>query len=401
MDSYNYSTYYKGTPKKLSECEYIYLFSSIDPVFSGLPLDLEHLDDIKKAVLENLDKTRKNNKKVDNVYYIDREPEDTRLFEFDMILYCTEELEMVAENPIVGFTRFSSQQRTYSSSGIPFDELRISITFTGSEYEFVPEIILKNTLKTTQSEQPIDGPEDYNYPIINKDGKDPFKGIPGPEEGYLKFTGKVSDFSGDSDLGILTESTLIYHSQDSIPGAGSFFINSGLSLDLEIFSMVKVGIYNGDVVCLRVSLGTGEYSISSLTRVNKFRQPYVYITGYLNLTALVGYDFVAYNGSTMLYRNQASGDYLVYHLVEGKYSIYPKSMQDRPGVKHVVLDQWDINGGFRYLEEGDIYKEVYRTCFTPGDFVLSDNKYKKKDDPIFSTNLYLYKKKIGSWWVFT
>ena len=152
-NSYNYRTFYTGTPKNLEECPIIYFLSTGDLDFN---LSLENLDKLKEVISEiknpifcirgkngNFTKSLKGFSK----------------FSFNLIVYCDSSISSETKiNPIIGYTVFSEPQRTYTNSGNTFGELVISVSFERNEdkdSEVVIEIL--NTFKITQSEVNLRG----------------------------------------------------------------------------------------------------------------------------------------------------------------------------------------------------------------------------------------------------
>lgn len=379
---YNYKTYYTGTPQKLEECNLIYLILSSELT---TPLELSNLDDIKKELSSG--EFLRTSKKTDSGEFIVTLDGDKRT-EFDAIIYCSGNLKSSGE--IIGYTLFSAPQKCYSISGKPFKQLIISIVFVRQEKEYQVEIGIKNTFKAAQVDQDIIGKKDNEY-----SSSDNSKVIQESEE-YLKFTNRILDFKRDPELNVIVESGAFRKDNFGNLEIGHFYIQPGVSTDSEIFTDIRLGLYKEDLVLFKFNKTTGEYCLSSLSRFNRFNHLYDYLSGFMDVAKLTGYELYDYSGSTVVFWNEYTQTYLLYYMEDMDYAEFPRNNKETGGNNYIVLDKWDPTNKVRYMEDTDLFKEVRSTCFTPNDFT----KKSELSYPGFDRKYYTYLEKKGEWWLF-
>ena len=360
MDSYNYKTYYSGTPKDIEESNSLTLLRSSD-----FNISLESLEYISEVIENSNSPIKIATKEEDQCFLLKLEGD---IFEFDVILY---------HNPksgYVGYTIFSSLQRCYSTSEIPFERIKIYLSFNRIEGENNGTFIkIQNFIDPNVKNKEILGSEErWEY----QESKYIFRDS--SEENYLKFTNRIPDYLEDKKLNIITDSGVITHRY----GVSGFNILSGVDVgvnedNLENFTLGIV-LYEGDISLLKYNNNTGEYSVSSLSKLNQFGLPLNYISGELNNSG-GDLNLLDYNGQAFLF---SSGDnYIVCPLKTSETLKYQKSGN------HVVLNRLDPLGEVRYISGIKIKEEILRSCSVPPLFI-------PKNENI------VYQSKLGDWWEF-
>lgn len=353
-NSYNYKTYYLGTPKDLEESTSLFLLRSED-----FKVNLENLSEIEDEIKKS-ESIKKAWRGEGNIFYLTL---GNDLFEFDTIIY---------NNPIsgfVGYTLFSSHQKCYSSSGVSFGKLKISLIFDRIEGEGNGLFIeLKTFLNpNTDNTEILGSSERWQYQKSKELVPDE------NEDLYLRYTNRIPDLLNDGSLGIITESGVM--KGDRFYGLN---ILSGIDIDSSSYSTIKPTFYKGDLVILKYSHQTGEYCVSSMTTLNKFGRPHDYLSGIIEN---VPEEFIGYNGQALLF---SDGDnYVVYSMETSDTLIQPKKTGSTRNC--IIIDRWDPEGKIQYIPESDIKEKISRSCQTPTSF---------------SSDLYVYQDKIGKWWVF-
>lgn len=356
--SYNYKTYYLGTPKDIENSRVLVLLRSSDM----FDVSLETLNTTLPDKIEaNKNLVKKAWKDDEEGVFILRINGD--IFDFDTILYY---------NPVsgyVGYTVFSGLQHCYSSAGIPFEKLKISLVFERIEGEGNGVFLELQTFLDPNTENTEILGETERYQYQKSETIYPISS----EETYLKFTNRVSDFKGDKNLTILTDSGITTHT-----GSFGMYILSGVEVDYESFSFIKPVLYKGDISVLKYSSQTGEYCVSSLSTLNAFGRPYDYISG----VVMDSYpDFIDYTGQMILFGDQ--DNYYVYSLKTSESTPYPKRSN---GIRnYIIMDKWDPDGEIRFTPESDLKKEISIHTNIP---------------PAFDDIQYTYQKKQGDWWIF-
>lgn len=353
--SYNYKTYYPGTPKDLEESNTLVLIKS-----SEFKVSLENLNSLQEEINKNPKNTKEAHKNLTTgVFdlYLDGD-----IFDFDVILYRNSEF--------VGYTIFSSLQHCYSSSGTPFGKIEISLVFERVQGEGNGFFIeLQTYLDSNIENVKIFGStENWEYQTSNS--------IPylTKEDQTLKFTNRVFDYLEDPELCILTDSVVVTHKK----GVSGLYVLSGVDIDSESFPFVRPVFYKGDLSVLKFSYQTGEYCVSSLTTLNSFNRPYDYLSGVIEE---IPETFLDYNSQVLLFSEE--DNYVLYFLETSEMVKYPKK---KDGIRNcIVLDRWDPSGKVKYIPESDLKKEISLTCQVPVGF---------------NDNSYSYQGKIGGWWIF-
>lgn len=376
-NSYNYRTFYTGTPKNLEECPIIYFLSTGDLDFN---LSLENLDKLKEVISEiknpifcirgkngNFTKSLKGFSK----------------FSFNLIVYCNSSISSETKiNPIIGYTVFSEPQRTYTNSGNTFGELVVSVSFERNEDKDSGVIIeILNTFKIIQSEVNLRGELGFNYPIQTDN-------IKIPEEYYIRYSGKVSDIKNDESLISLTECGVIYESGRYY---SKLFIQQGLNIDSDMYTNYYLGTYNNDLVICRYNKNDGNYCISSLSKLNRFGKLYDYVSGCLDIELVKNCEILYYSYSYLVFWNDYKSEYIIYFLEDNNYEIVPRN-NETVGNSYIIINLRDPNGKHTYMSDIELFEEIKKTCITPikyisGKYIVDLNR---KD--------YIYNSKIGSWW---
>lgn len=378
--SYNYKTFYTGTPKRLESCPLIYFFDTRE---LGTRLSLDNLDKIKEIV--SLKNPMFCIRGEDGLFT--KSLEGLKKYEFDLLLFCESSLDYESKtNPIIGYTVFSDPQRTYTNAGNTFGELIISVFFRRNEdKESDPVISILNTFRITQSEVDLRGPQKFNYPTDTDV-------LPMPDHNYLRYSNRVVDVKNDNSLGVVTDTGVIYGSPDL--SYSRLFIRQGLVLDKDIYTHFLLGTYKNDIVVCKFNIKDGNFCISSLSRVNKFKRPYDYISGYIDTSTIDGCELLYYAYSYLVFWDAYNAQYIIHFLEDGQYSIYPRLDEETGGNSYVVVDARDPEGKYKYLPDTKLFEEITKTCITPmkkdssGKWVLDLDK---RD--------YIFLEKIGSWWV--
>lgn len=359
--SYNYKTYYLGTPKDLEDSDTLILLKKP----SDFNISLETLSELEKLISENPEEydSRTAHKDENGDFYLSLG--GNKKFEFDVIIYNN------ISSGYVGYTIFSSSQKCYSSGGIPFGYLKIDIILNRIEGESNKVLIELVTYldKNVENRKILGNTERWEY----QESK--YINIPDSENSYLKFTNRIPDFLGDQDLCIVTDSGFISH-KDGVFGS---FILSGVEIDADSFSTIKPVYYKGDLAILKYSNQTGEFCVSSLTSLNPFGRPLDYLSGVIEN---IPEEFISYNGQVLLFSE--GENYLIYSMETNQSSKYPKITENSRN--YIILDPKDPTGQIRYLKEEDLKEEISRNCIVPERFI--ENSY------------YSYSGKNGEWWIF-
>ena len=353
--SYNYKTYYLGTPKDIEESSSLILLSSRD-----YNISLDTLPDLKDVIDNSLVKIASRDYS-ENVFKVSF-GED--IFDFDVIIYNNQ------VSGFIGYTIFSSLQHCYSSAGVPFKELNISLVFDrikgdGNGFFIKLQTFLDPNIENTEI---FGSTERWEYQDLSQIHPD-------KEEGYLKFTNRLPDYHEDKSLCIITESGVITHDT----GVSGLYILSGVEIDFSSFTKIKPVLYKDDLAILKYSNQTGEYCVSSLSTLNAFGRPYDHVSGVID--KYIPEKLVDYSGQVLLFSDKE--DYLVYSLETSESIKYPKMTGNHRNC--VVLDEWDPKGTVRYISEPNLKKEISMSCPVPMRF---------NDDS------YVYQEKIGRWWCF-
>lgn len=378
-NSYNYKTLYTGTPKKLEECPIIYFYSKSS---LGFDLSLKTLDKLKNRLSK--EKTllyclRGN----DN--FFTKSLEGIEKFSFDLIIYCSSSLDFddTKNNSIIGYTVFSEPQRVYTISGRSFGKLIISLTFRRNESDNSNVIVnILNTFRITQMEQDFTGNNGYNFPLSDK--------FQEPETSYIRYTNKISDLKHDSTLISLTDNGVAYKNGDNYSG---LFIQQGIAIEQELYTNFYLGTYKNDIVLCEFNIKNGNFCIISLTRTNKFKNPYTYISGNLDTEVISGCEVLYYAYSYLVFWDDYNNNYIVYFLEDENYTICPKNDNDTGGNKYIVIDSRDPYGKYKYMSDSNLIEEIEKTCITPIKIDSSGNYMVDLD-----RKNYIYQQKIGSWW---
>lgn len=376
-NSYNYRTFYTGTPKNLEECPIIYFLSTEDLDFN---LSLENIDNLKKIISGMKDPVFCIRGKNGN---FTKSLKGFSKFSFNLIVYCKNSISSETKsNPIIGYTLFSEPQRTYTNSGNTFGELVISVSFERNEDKDLETIIeILNTFKITQSEINLRGDFGFNYPIQTDK-------IKTPDESYIRYSGKISDIKNDDSLISLTECGIIY-------GSGKYcsklFIQQGLNIESDMYTNYYLGTYKDDLVICRYNKNDGNYCISSLSKLNRFGKPYDYISGYINTELVRGYEILCYSHSYLVFWNNYKSEYIIYFLEDNDYEIVSRN-NGTSGNRYIIINLRDPEGKYIYMSDTDLFEEIKKTCITPvkyesGKYIVDLNR---KD--------YIFNNKIGSWW---
>ena len=378
-NSYNYKTFYTGTPKKLEECPIIYYYNK-NSLESDLSIKtLDKLRD-KLSTEENLMSCVKGK---DGLFT--KSLGGIENFSFDIIIYCSSALNFDNNvNTIIGYTIFSEPQKVYTISGKSFGQLIISVSFDRNEStdsDVIVEIL--NTFGITQMEQDFTGNNGYNFPLSTDQYKE-------PESSYIRYTNKLSDLSHDNSLIALTDSGVAY---DRGKEYSKLFIQQGVFIDKELYSNFYLGTYKNDIVLCKFNIKDGNFCISSLTKINKFKKPYDYISGYINTSTISGCELLYYAYSYLVFWDDYNDNYIIYFLEDGNHIVLPRSDSETGGNNYVVIDSRDPEGKYKYMSDTDLIEEIKKTCITP---------VKKDPSGGYTVDLdrrnYTYKQKIGSWW---
>ena len=297
INSFNYKTYYLGTPKEIEESSKLVLLNSR----SFGEITLESLEDISEELDKKKDQIKEAYKDKDGFFVVEL---GGTIFDFDTILYYN------PDSGYIGFTVFSSLQHCYSSSGSPFNRLKISLVFDRIEGEgngFFIEI--KNFLDpNVENTKILNSTEKWGYQKSESIFSESVR------ENYLGFTNRIPDYLEDKDSCIITETGIITNSQ----GISGLNILSGVEVDQDSFSLMKPVVYKGDIAILKFSFQTGEYCVSSLSTVNAFKRPYDYLSGTIKFDFE---GFIGYNGQVLLFSD--GNDYVIYPIESP-----PKSKSD-------------------------------------------------------------------------
>lgn len=376
-NSFNYKTFYTGTPKNLEECPIIYFLNTETFNFN---LSIENIDKLKDTISELKDPVFCIKGKDGNYT---KSLKGLSGFSFNLIVYCKSSINSETKiNPIIGYTIFSELQRTYTNSGNTFGELIISVSFERNDGETSEAIVeILNTFKITQSELDLRGDFGFNYPIQTDTLKS-------PENSYIRYSGKISDIKNDKSLISLTECGVVYESGEKY---SKLFIHQGLNIDSEMYTNFYLGTYKYDLVICKYNKDTGNFCISSLSRLNKFGKSFDYFSGYIDLDTIRDYKLLYYSYSYLVFWNEYKFEYLIYYLEENTYKIIPRNSET--GNNYIVSNLRDPEGKCIYMSDTEIIDEIKRTCITPvkytsGKYIVDLNK-----------NDYVYNKKIGSWWI--
>lgn len=379
VNSYNYKTFYTGTPKKLEECPIIYFYKK---ELLDFDLSLKTLNKLKN-------KLSKESKLIfcvkgdDNLFT--KSLKGIERFSFDLIIYCSSSLDFDSnENTIIGYTVFSEPQKVYTVSGRSFGQLIISVSFNRNQnLDSDVEIEILNTFRITQMEQDFTGNNGYNFPC----SIDHFQE---PQTSYIRYTNKLSDLKKDNSLSIITDSGVAY---DGGSKYSKLFIQQGTPIDQELYTNFYLGIYRDDIVLCKFNIKDGNFCISSLTKINKFKKPYDYVSGYIDISTISGCELMYYAYSYLVFLDNYNNNYIVHFLEDGSHITLPRSDSETGGNKYVVVNPRDPNGGYKYISDTDLIEEIKKTCITP---------VKKEPSGNYTVDLdrrnYTYKQKIGSWW---
>ena len=364
-NSYNYKTFYTGTPSDLEECPIIYFSSTKDHDFK---ISLDRLKELEQSLLS---KELVFCVKGKDGFYT-KSLNGFEKFSFDLIVYCSSSLEANGTQ-IIGYTIFSEPQKTYTLSGNTFGKLIISVSFDRIEEERSDVIVnILNTYKTIQSGVDLRGSESYNYPISTS--------ISFPEDSYIRYTGKLKDLSKDSSLVSLTDCGVAFNNGRSY---STLYINQEVNLDKDLYTHFYIGTYNYDLVIFKINLTDGSYCVSSLTKLNRFSKPYDYISGILDIKYISGWEFMYFSHSFLLFQNKKTQRYLIYSLDKGEFSEYSR---------YVIIDKFDVSGSCKFMTESELFDEIRRTCITPV----------KKSSSGYITGIdkreYTFLGKSGCWW---
>lgn len=360
-NSYNYKTYYKGTPKDLESSDTIFLTKS-----SYFNLSIDNLDNILSEIESDPNKVKEVSK-TNDAFSLSLNNE---IFKFDVIFYKKAE-------KLLGYTLFFTYQKCYSSSGIPFTNLKIAIIFSKTEGgEPTLSLERKNKRNTeVESNAKISGDNRYNYiknkSLVNKE----------LEDQYIRFTNRPRDFYGDSTLNILTDTNIIYQYY-GVTSSQSSFLLSGIDINSDYFSTyIITTIDSEDVALLEFSFYTGEYNVISLTTLNSFKRPYSYLSGEIETYPEDVKSFLGGTGKVLLF--DGKDNYIIYSMENKEFSRYPKVTDNSLEKTFIILDpSKDTN--IRYLRDKKIKEEISDSCIVPTTF-----------------SNYSYKEKIGDWWIFT
>lgn len=371
---YNYSTFYTGTPKKLEECPIIYFYNR-----TKLDFDLS---------LNTLNKLKSNLSKENNLVFCVRGKDNLftksldklERFSFDLIIYCSSALDFNNDsNTIIGYTIFSEPQKVYTSSGKSFGKLIVSLSFDrekDEDSELLIEIL--NTFKITQTETDFSGNNGYNFPQSTGDFQK-------PESSYVRYTNKLSDLKNDSTLISLTDSGISYESGKKY---SRLFIIDGIPVDQDVYTNFFIGTYNKDIVLCRFNISDGNFCVSSLTKLNKFKKPYDYISGFIDISKISGCELLGFAYSYLIFWDNDNFNYIIYFLNDGSNISFPRNDTETGSVNYLITDYTDPEGKYIYMSDTDLIEEIKKTCITPirNSKVDLDGKN------------YTFKQKIGSWW---
>lgn len=371
---YNYTTFYTGTPKKLEECPIIYFHSKSKLDFD---LSLGTLGKLKKS-LSGEDKLVSCTRGEDNLFT--KSLRGFENFSFDLIVYCSSALDFNNDNnTIIGYTIFSEPQRVYTSSGNSFGKLIISLSFDREEDEDSDLLIeILNTFKITQTEADFSGNNGYSFPLSTDDFQK-------PETSYIRYTNKLSDLKNDTSLISLTDSGISYNGGESY---SKFFIMQEVSVDQEIYTHFFIGTYKNDIVLCKFNISDGNFCISSLTKLNKFKKPYDYLSGFVDVSIISGCELLGYSYSYLIFWDNDNFNYIVYFLEDGSNIVFPRTDANTGSVNYLVTDYTDPEGKYFYMSDSELIEEIRKTCIIP----IKNSKIDldKKN--------YTFKQKIGSWW---
>lgn len=379
--SYNYKTFYTGTPGKLEECPLIYFYSSGKLDFT---LSITELDKLKDKIASG--KLVYCERGKDGLFT--KSLEGLKNYSFDLIVYCDTYIDGNSKNnPIIGYTLFSEPQRTYTVSGNTFGEIIISISFIRNESEESEAIIdILNTFRIVQSEVDFSGEERYSFPITSDI-------IPEPEDTYLKFSGRVIDLKNDHSLVSITDTGIVYHEKDSLVFSSPSII-SGIPLEDDLYTSFFLGVYQKDLVICKLDIKTGSYCLSSLSKTNRFGNSYNYLSGYINTDLLDGYSIMSYVNSYLIFWKEYNQSFLIYFMEDNTYEIIPRSNEETGGNNYIVADSRDLSGNYHIMSDIDLINEIKKTCITP----MKKNYSGEWEIDLDSKN-YIYQEKIGSWWI--
>ena len=300
----NYKTFYIGTPKNLTECPLIYFFQTSK---LSTKLSLDKLDVLRDDILsqEEIVSCLKKDEK-----FILEPPTD---FEFDLIIYCESELKKDT-NSILGYTVFSTSQKIYTTSNNKIDKLIISITFNQDESSLSEEnLIIQNESGILNVKFDFTGNTPKNFYTENN------VKLPDDTENYLKFTNRIIDFKNSNDLSVITESGLVYKENDEVKYT-NVFIKQGINIGVDLYPYYKLGIYENDLVFLKLNQETGEYKLYSLRKTNRFGDLHLYFSGVLDLEKLESYEIVGYSQSNLIFFNSNNNQYIIYNLSDKSYT---------------------------------------------------------------------------------
>ena len=364
----NYKTFYIGTPKNLTECPLIYFFQTSK---LSTKLSLDKLDILRDDILsqEEIVSCLKKDEK-----FILEPPTD---FEFDLIVYCDSELKKDS-NSILGYTVFSTSQKIYTTSNNKIDKLIISITFNQDESSLSEEnLIIQNESGILNVKFDFTGntPKDF-YTENNVK-------LPDETENYLKFTNRIIDFKNSNDLSVITESGLVYKENDEVKYT-NVFVKQGINIGVDLYPYYKLGIYENDLVFLKLNQETGEYKLYSLRKTNRFGDLHLYFSGVLDLERLESYEIVGYSQSNLIFFNSNNNQYIIYNLSDKSYTnFYGEYVGGR---YYVVFNSRNTKDELKFMKDSEIFSEINKTC------ILPENKPLSRDN-------FIFKEKYGSWWI--